>query len=139
MVTPIPAADEHGLRGVSLDSRLRQLFFGMSPEKLSALARQVVDEATRRELVYFRDGKQETINVMLRPAGIFSEQLNYFHYVSLTLVGALKRMPELYLKDLISARWCRSTNSKRNGSGTHGEPAIINSTPSLAVWMRSSI
>jgi hypothetical protein len=99
MVAPIPAADEHGLRGVSLDSRLRQLFFGMSSEKLGALARQVVDEATRRELVYFRDGKQETINVMLRPAGIFSEQLNYFHYVSLTLVGALKRMPELYLKD----------------------------------------
>jgi hypothetical protein len=99
MVAPIPTADEHGLRGVSLDSRLRQIFFGMPPEKLSALAQRVVEEATRRELVYFRDGHQETINVMLRPAGIFSEQLNYFHYVSLTLVGALKRMPELYLKD----------------------------------------
>ena len=99
MVAPMTTADEHGLRGVSLDSRLRQLFFSMPPEKLRSLAQQVVDEATKRELVYFRDGVQETINVMLRPAGIFSEQLNYFHYVSLSLVGALKRMPELYLKD----------------------------------------
>jgi hypothetical protein len=99
MVAPLTKADEHGLRGVSLDSRLRQLFFGMAPEKLTALAQQVREEATRRELVYYRDGIQETINVMLRPAGIFSEQMNYFHYVALTLVGALKRMPELYLKD----------------------------------------
>ncbi len=100
MVAPaVTSADERGLRGASLDSRLKQLFFGMAPEKLSALAKQVADEATRRELVYFRDGVQETINIMLRPAGIFSEQLNYFHYVALTLVGALKRMPELYLKD----------------------------------------
>src|SRR5258708_7020423 len=99
MVAPMTLADEHGLRGASLYSRLRQLFFGMSPEKLSAVAKRVAEEATRRELVYFRDGVQETINVMLRPAGIFSEQLNYFHYVSQTLVGALKRMPELYLKD----------------------------------------
>ena len=99
MVAPIISEDEYGLRGVSLDSRIRQLFFGMTPEKLKALALQVTAEATRRELVYFRDGQQETINVMLRPAGIFSEQHNYFHYVSLSLVGALKRMPELYLKD----------------------------------------
>lgn len=99
MVAPMTPADERGLRGVSLDSRIRQVFFGMSPEKLTMLAHQVRDEATRRELSYYRDGVQETINVMLRPAGIFSEQMNYFHYVSLTLVGALKRMPELYLKD----------------------------------------
>ncbi len=99
MIAPVTPADERGLRGVSLDSRLRQVFFGMAPEKLSELAKQVMDEATRRELVYFRDGVPETIRVLLRPAGIFSEQLNYFHYVSLALVGALKRMPELYLKD----------------------------------------
>src|SRR5712692_7317481 len=99
MVAPMTTADEHGLRGASLDSRLRQVFFAMPAEKLTALAKQVAEEATRRELVYFRDGVQETINVMLRPAGIFAEQLNYFHYVALTLVAALKRMPELYLKD----------------------------------------
>jgi len=98
-IPTMTSADERGLRGASLDSRLRQIFFAMPPEKLAALAQRVRDEATRRELLYFRDGIQETINVMLRPAGIFSEQLNYFHYVALTLVGALKRMPELYLKD----------------------------------------
>lgn len=99
MVAPLTSSDEHGLRGASLDSRLRQVFFSLPPEKILALAKKLTDEATQRELVYFRDGVQETINIMLRPAGIFSEQLNYFHYVSLSLVGALKRMPELYLKD----------------------------------------
>lgn len=99
MVAPMTPADERGLRGVSLDSRIRQVFFAMPPEKLTALAQRVREQATRRELIYYRDGQQETINVMIRPAGIFSEQMNYFHYVSLTLVGALKRMPELYLKD----------------------------------------
>lgn len=99
MIAPVTEADERGLRGVSLDSRLRQLFFAMPPDKLTALAQEVIAEATRRELVYYRGNQAETINVMLRPAGIFSEQLHYFHYVALTLLGALKRMPELYLKD----------------------------------------
>ncbi len=99
MVAPMTPSDEQGLRGASLDSRLRQVFFAMSAEKIRALAHQITEMATQRELVYYRDGQAETINVMLRPAGIFSEQLNYFHYVALTLVGALKRMPELYLKD----------------------------------------
>lgn len=71
----------------------------MPPDKLTALAQEVIAEATRRELVYYRGNQAEIINVMLRPAGIFSEQLHYFHYVALTLLGALKRMPELYLKD----------------------------------------
>lgn len=91
--------DEHALRGVSLDLYLRQIFASLSPETVADLAEAVHDDAARRELVYFRDGKIEVINIMLRPIAVFSEQLNYFHYVSQTLLGALKRMPELYLKD----------------------------------------
>src|SRR5438270_2625 len=92
-------ADEHGLRGLSLDLYLRQIFASLPTERVQELCRKVHDEAARRELVYYRDGKIEVINVLLRPLAVFSEQLNYFHYVSQTLLGALKRMPELYLKD----------------------------------------
>lgn len=91
--------DERGLRGVSLDLYLRQLFASLSEDTVRELSRKVHEESARSELVYFRDGSIEVINVLLRPLAIFSEQLNYFHYVSQTLLGALKRMPELYLKD----------------------------------------
>lgn len=91
--------DEHGLRGMSLDLYLRQIFASLSHETIQDLAQSVHDASARKELVYYRDGKIEVINVMLRPIAVFSEQLNYFHYVSQTLLGALKRMPELYLKD----------------------------------------
>lgn len=91
--------DEQALRGVSLDLYLRQIFASLPPETVKELSRVVHDEAARKELVYYRDGKIEVINVLLRPVAVFSEQLNYFHYVSQTLLGALKRMPELYLKD----------------------------------------
>ena len=91
--------DEHGLRGVSLDLYLRQIFASLPPETIKQLHQQIHDEALRKELVYYHEGKIEAINVMMRPLAMFSEQLNYFHYVSQTLLGALKRMPELYLKD----------------------------------------
>lgn len=91
--------DERGLRGVSLDLYLRQLFASLSDDTVRELSRKVHAESARNELVYFRDGSIEVINILLRPLAIFSEQLNYFHYVSQTLLGALKRMPELYLKD----------------------------------------
>ena len=93
------SADEHALRGASLDLYLRQIFASFPDETVQELAQAVHDEAARKELVYYRDGKIEVINVLLRPIAVFSEQLNYFHYVSQTLLGALKRMPELYLKD----------------------------------------
>jgi len=30
----ITSADEHGLKGLSLDSRVRQLFYGLPPEQI---------------------------------------------------------------------------------------------------------
>jgi hypothetical protein len=102
MSSPLPSPfspDEHGLRGVSLDLYLRQIFASLPQETVRELSRKVHEESARRELVYFRDGKIEVINVLLRPLAVFSEQMNYLHYVAQTLLGALKRMPELYLKD----------------------------------------
>jgi hypothetical protein len=99
MTTPITSADERGLHGISLEIQLRRIFASFSPDQIRELARHIHAEAEQRELVYQRDGKNEVINVMMRPIGIFSEQLNYYHYASQTLLGALKRLPELYIRD----------------------------------------
>jgi hypothetical protein len=99
MATTLTAADERGLRGMSLDMRVRQAFFAMPAEVLAALDRQMTEEAFRRKLVYVRDGQTEAIRVLLRPTGVMPDQLAYLHYVSLTLINALKRLPDLYIQD----------------------------------------
>lgn len=95
----LPVADQRGLWGLSLDGRLRRAFGELPAETIYDLAQRVREEAERRQLLYYRDGQPEIINVMLRPSGIFPEQMQYFHYVSLTLLSAHKRMPDLYLLD----------------------------------------
>jgi hypothetical protein len=56
-------------------------------------------ESARRHLIYLRDGKQETIRVLPCPVAALPDQRAYIHYVSLTILNALKRLPELYLQD----------------------------------------
>ncbi|HEX4148961.1 MAG TPA: hypothetical protein VHY20_08235, partial [Pirellulales bacterium] len=56
-------------------------------------------EAFGRRLVYYRGGQPEPIRVMARPLGVMSEQLSYLNFVSLSILGALKRLPQLYLDD----------------------------------------
>lgn len=60
---------------------------------------KVQAEAWNRRLIYEREGKFETIRVLLRPSAVMPDQLAYLHFVSLTLLNALKRLPELYLAD----------------------------------------
>ncbi|HLF25936.1 MAG TPA: hypothetical protein VJG32_06345 [Anaerolineae bacterium] len=99
MATILTPAEERGLSGLSLDSRVRKILYAIPPEKIVELNRQMIDEAFKRSLVYVRDGKTEAIRVLLRPTGIMPDQLAYLHYVSLTIVNALKRLPDLYIQD----------------------------------------
>lgn len=96
MLTP---AEERGLSGLSLDSRMRQVFYAIPPQTIVAMADRMVEEAFKRNLTYMRDGQPEAIRVFLRPTGIMPDQLAYLHFVSLTLVNALKRLPDLYIQD----------------------------------------
>jgi len=97
MVNPLSAADEHGLKGLSLDSQLRRAFFDLPASVIWRLAEAVPKAARARGLAYWRDGKEETINVLLRPTAVMTEQLNYYHTVSNVLLEALKRLPDMYL------------------------------------------
>jgi hypothetical protein len=95
MLTP---AEELGLSGMGLASRARQAFSAISEPELLGLIRRLEDEAIRRHLIYLRDGRSEAIRILPRPITVLPEQLDYFHSVSLTILNALKRLPELYLK-----------------------------------------
>lgn len=97
MPSPFSTADERGLRGLSLDGQLRRAFFDLPTSTIWSLAQRMPAAARGNGMVYWRDGAEDVINVLLRPTGIFAEQLNYFHTVSVTLQEVLKRVPDWYL------------------------------------------
>src|SRR5689334_653930 len=98
MVVLTPA-EELGLSGLHLDARLRQAFHAIPHDQVLAIARQMHDEAARQHLLYLRDGQPEVVHIMLRPIGVMPDQLSYLNFVSLTILNALKRLPDLYLHD----------------------------------------
>lgn len=98
-MTLLTPAEERGLSGLSLDSRVRRAFLALPPQTLSDLSARMMAEALQRDLIYLRDGQTEPIRVLLRPTGIMPDQLAYLHFVSLTLINALKRLPDLYIQD----------------------------------------
>ena len=96
MLTP---AEELGLSGLSLATRVRKAFFSMPDATLIGAMDRIRDESTRRHLMYLRDGNLETIRVLPCPITVLPDQLAYVHFVSLTIQNALKRLPEMYMQD----------------------------------------
>jgi hypothetical protein len=99
MVATLTPAEERGLHGMSLDSRVRQAFFAIPAQSIVELVQRMTEEAFQRKLIYLRDGQAEAIRVLLRPTGIMPDQLAYLHFVTLTLINALKRLPDIYIQD----------------------------------------
>lgn len=96
MLTP---AEELGLSGMSLTSRIRRAFYQMAEPKVLELMRAIRQEAVARRLIYLREGREEPIPVLPCPVAALPNQLAYVHTVTLTIHQALKRLPELYLQD----------------------------------------
>jgi hypothetical protein len=96
MLTP---AEELGLSGLSLASRVRKAFYQIPEASVVALLQRIREECFRRHLIYLRDGEWDTIRVLPCPITVLPEQLAYIHYVSLTVQNALKRLPEMYMQD----------------------------------------
>lgn len=92
-------AEERGLSGLTLDSQIRQAFGQLSPAEVAELVQAMQAGALKRRLVYMREGQPEAIPVLMRPSGILPDQLAYLHFVALTLINALKRLPDLYIQD----------------------------------------
>jgi hypothetical protein len=96
MLTP---AEELGLSGLGLASRVRKAFYKIPEPALIELIGRIRDQSFRRHLVYLRDGVAETIRVMPCPITVLPNQLAYIHSVTQTIGHALKRLPELYMQD----------------------------------------
>jgi hypothetical protein len=96
MLTP---AEEMGLSGLSLASRVRKAFYTIPRPQLAQLIERIAEESKRRHLIYLRDGELDTIRVLACPITALPDQLVYVHYVSQTIQNALKRLPELYMQD----------------------------------------
>jgi hypothetical protein len=98
-MTLLTPAEELGLSGLHLDGRVRKAFYAMPPELIVELSQKMTAEAGRRHLLYLREGEPEVIHIMLRPIAVMPDQLAYLNFVSLTILNALKRLPDLYLQD----------------------------------------
>jgi hypothetical protein len=96
MLTP---AEELGLSGLGLAGRVRKALSTLAEPELVELMDRIREEAGRRHLIYLREDERETIRVLPCPVTVLPEQLAYLHAVSLTILNALKRLPELYLQD----------------------------------------
>jgi hypothetical protein len=64
MLTP---AEEMGLSGLNLASRVRKAFYTIPEADVAEMVRRIQDEAFRRHLVYLRDGERDTIRVLPCP------------------------------------------------------------------------
>jgi hypothetical protein len=96
MLTP---AEELGLGGLRLADRVHAAFAQIPERELVRVLRRLRAEAHRRHLVYLRDGRPDAIRVLPYPLAALPEQLAYVHYVSQTILNALKRLPDLYAQD----------------------------------------
>jgi hypothetical protein len=92
-------AEELGLSGLSLDSQVRKVFYSIPPARILEMVRRMEERSAERNLVYVRNGEAEVVRVLLRPIGVMPDQLSYLHLVSMTILNALKRLPDLYLED----------------------------------------
>src|SRR5438309_1372573 len=97
MLTP---AEELGLSGLSLASRVRRAFYRIPEPVLVERMRQIHAESLRRHAVYLRDGEPDAVHIMPLPVTALPDQVAYIHVVTLAIHNALKRLPELYFQDL---------------------------------------
>jgi hypothetical protein len=96
MLTP---AEELGLAGLNLASRVRKAFFRITEPRLVKLSERIRELSKQRRVLYLRDGQEEVIHTMLLPITMLPEQMGYLHYVSLAIENALKRLPDIYVQD----------------------------------------
>lgn len=78
---------------------MRKAFYALAPQAIADLIRQTAEESRARHLIYQRDGMDDLVRVLIRPAGVMPEQRAYLHFANLTVLNALKRIPEMYLAD----------------------------------------
>lgn len=96
MLTP---SEEVGLAGHRLARRIQRALESIPNDEMLGLLRSIHDLATERHLSYQREGSTETIRLLACPITLRSDQLAYLHYVSLTVLNCIRRLPDFYFAD----------------------------------------
>src|SRR5215207_8599529 len=91
-------AEEVGLMGQRLAARVQRALDSVPPHELIELMRDIRRMATDQHLVYQHGGATETIRLLPCPLTMRQDQLGYTHYVSQTVLNAIKRLPDLYFE-----------------------------------------
>jgi hypothetical protein len=83
-----------------LGNTLNELFMSLPKSEIRQIAYEVHTECTRRGITYIDDDNTvRVIPLMLRPTLINPIQRSYFHYVSLQITDALKKLCSRYIID----------------------------------------
>lgn len=126
MLTP---AEELGLSGLHLASRVRRAFYNLPEDKLVDLLHRIHDESYRRHLIYLRDGEWDTVRVLACPITALPDQLSYVHWVSLTIHNALKRLTDLYMTDPDVRQVLRLTSAEEEWVRQCWRPELRDNNP----------
>ena len=92
-------AEEQGLAGLAVASRVQHALYRLAPTELAGLIERLRDGALAQHVVYLHEGTVEPIRILPAPLTVLPDQVDYLHQVTLTIQAALKRLPSLYLGD----------------------------------------
>ena len=96
MLTP---AEEQGLAGLAVASRVQHALYRLAPTRLAGLIERLRADALAHHVIYLHEGTVEPIRILPAPITVLPDQVEYVHYVTLAVQAALKRLPSLYLND----------------------------------------
>ncbi|HET9039054.1 MAG TPA: hypothetical protein VFN40_02725 [Gemmatimonadales bacterium] len=95
----LTAAEEEGLAGLALASRVQHALYRLAPADLADLIEDLRVGALDHHVVYLHEGEVEPIRILPAPLTVLPEQIAYVHRVTLAVQEALERLPSLYLHD----------------------------------------
>jgi hypothetical protein len=92
-------AEEEGLAGLALASRVQHALYRLQPAELAGLMERLRAGALANHVVYLHGGEVTPIRILPAPITVLPEQVAYIHHITLAVQRALERLPSLYLND----------------------------------------
>jgi hypothetical protein len=95
----LTAAEELGLSGLALSSRVQRALYGLPEPELLQLIERLRQGAIERHVIYLHDGTIDPVRILPCPITVVPDQLAYIHHITLSVQNALKRLAPLYFSD----------------------------------------
>ncbi|HEX3234959.1 MAG TPA: hypothetical protein VHR41_12225 [Gemmatimonadales bacterium] len=95
----LTAAEELGLGGLALSSRVQRALYGLPEPELLQLIERLRQGAIERHVIYLHDGTIDPVRILPCPITVVPDQLAYIHHITLSVQNALKRLAPLYFSD----------------------------------------